>query len=154
MHWGLHVFWCWVLFLWLWFPVVTLLLHYCNPQLHLVVFSFPFSPKDFPQLQNDTFLRAARGEETEHVPVWCMRQAGRYLPGVVLWFSLEYISNISRFFFTTDILTHYSKKMMALPCECPSETWQCAFFFPEYMHAYISTCIFRLHIFQYLCLIP
>uniref|UniRef100_A0A3Q2VHB7 Uroporphyrinogen decarboxylase n=1 Tax=Haplochromis burtoni TaxID=8153 RepID=A0A3Q2VHB7_HAPBU len=38
------------------------------------------SPKDFPQLKNDTFLRAARGEETEHVPVWCMRQAGRYLP--------------------------------------------------------------------------
>ncbi|XP_030607911.1 uroporphyrinogen decarboxylase [Archocentrus centrarchus] len=37
-------------------------------------------PKDFPQLKNDTFLRAARGEETEHVPVWCMRQAGRYLP--------------------------------------------------------------------------
>ncbi|KAM9789930.1 uroporphyrinogen decarboxylase [Neosynchiropus ocellatus] len=37
-------------------------------------------PKDFPQLQNDSFLRAARGEETEHVPVWCMRQAGRYLP--------------------------------------------------------------------------
>ncbi|KAF7659013.1 hypothetical protein LDENG_00004460 [Lucifuga dentata] len=37
-------------------------------------------PKDFPELQNDTFLRAARGEETEHVPVWCMRQAGRYLP--------------------------------------------------------------------------
>ncbi|KAM8838964.1 uroporphyrinogen decarboxylase [Synchiropus picturatus] len=36
--------------------------------------------KDFPQLQNDSFLRAARGEETEHVPVWCMRQAGRYLP--------------------------------------------------------------------------
>lgn len=38
-------------------------------------------PKDFPQLLNDTFLRAARGEDTEHVPVWCMRQAGRYLPG-------------------------------------------------------------------------
>ncbi|XP_068604945.1 uroporphyrinogen decarboxylase [Brachionichthys hirsutus] len=37
-------------------------------------------PEDFPQLQNDTFLRAARREETEHVPVWCMRQAGRYLP--------------------------------------------------------------------------
>uniref|UniRef100_A0A3B5LI34 Uroporphyrinogen decarboxylase n=1 Tax=Xiphophorus couchianus TaxID=32473 RepID=A0A3B5LI34_9TELE len=37
-------------------------------------------PKDFPELKNDTFLRAARGEEPEHVPVWCMRQAGRYLP--------------------------------------------------------------------------
>ncbi|XP_077472319.1 uroporphyrinogen decarboxylase isoform X1 [Stigmatopora argus] len=37
-------------------------------------------PEEFPQLQNDTFLKAARGEQTEHVPVWCMRQAGRYLP--------------------------------------------------------------------------
>lgn len=26
---------------------------------------------------NDTFLRAAKGERTEHVPVWYMRQAGR-----------------------------------------------------------------------------
>ncbi|RBW69306.1 uroporphyrinogen decarboxylase [Bacillus taeanensis] len=29
---------------------------------------------------NDQFLKACRGEETTHVPVWYMRQAGRYQP--------------------------------------------------------------------------
>ncbi|MBS4177498.1 uroporphyrinogen decarboxylase [Lederbergia citrea] len=29
------------------------------------------------RITNDTFLRAARGERTDHVPVWYMRQAGR-----------------------------------------------------------------------------
>ncbi len=31
-------------------------------------------------LKNDLVLKALRGEKTERVPVWMMRQAGRYLP--------------------------------------------------------------------------
>ncbi len=32
------------------------------------------------KITNDTFLRAAKGEKTDHVPVWYMRQAGRSQP--------------------------------------------------------------------------
>mmetsp|Transcript_10243 Transcript_10243/g.11807 ORF Transcript_10243/g.11807 Transcript_10243/m.11807 type:complete len:421 (-) Transcript_10243:1628-2890(-) len=35
---------------------------------------------DFPPLQNDLILRQAMGEKCERVPIWMMRQAGRYLP--------------------------------------------------------------------------
>lgn len=34
-------------------------------------------------LKNDLLLRALRGETTERIPVWMMRQAGRYLPDYI-----------------------------------------------------------------------
>ncbi|KAF7998057.1 hypothetical protein HCN44_009455 [Aphidius gifuensis] len=38
------------------------------------------SQQNFPVLKNDRFLKAAKGEEVDKIPIWIMRQAGRYLP--------------------------------------------------------------------------
>jgi len=35
---------------------------------------------DLPKLQDDTILQAMYGKPTKRIPVWMMRQAGRYLP--------------------------------------------------------------------------
>jgi uroporphyrinogen decarboxylase len=42
--------------------------------------SVPAASKTDPAVHDSAFLRAARGEQVPHTPVWYMRQAGRSLP--------------------------------------------------------------------------
>ncbi|MGE5718832.1 MAG: uroporphyrinogen decarboxylase family protein, partial [Nocardioidaceae bacterium] len=39
----------------------------------------PAASQTNPDLHTSAFLRAARGEDVPHTPVWFMRQAGRYM---------------------------------------------------------------------------
>jgi uroporphyrinogen-III decarboxylase len=51
--------------------------------------------QDFPPLQNNLILRVFKGEKVERVPVWIMRQAGRFLPGKLFL----YISSLKKTIF-------------------------------------------------------
>ncbi|GFN81372.1 uroporphyrinogen decarboxylase [Plakobranchus ocellatus] len=39
-----------------------------------------FTNQSFAPLKNDLILRVARGERAKRVPVWVLKQAGKYLP--------------------------------------------------------------------------
>lgn len=60
--------------------IYLLIQNFTLVSLNINLFQIIMAQTEFPPLKNDLILKAAKGEPTERVPIWIMRQAGRYLP--------------------------------------------------------------------------
>ena len=60
--------------------IYFLIQYFTLVSLNINLFQIIMAQTEFPPLKNDLILKAAKGESTERVPIWIMRQAGRYLP--------------------------------------------------------------------------